>query len=226
MKAIERVRAKLVIIDPLMAIFGNKETYKDSEVRMTLMFVEMLIKHAGVACLIIHHPTKGGGSHSLSRAGGSIAFIEAARSGLIVLKDPTDERKRVLAHIKSNLSAQAASLSFSIVSDEHSGDDRSSLHWQGECRQTLQELLHPPVPVVIQPLGTVRQEILDVLEEYSPEALSVKALAEELPEIGPSQSSQDSQTHGRGRADQKVCQGRVLCFLSIITLPRATYHYP
>ena len=36
----------------------------------------------------------------------------------------------------------------------------------------------------IQPLGTARQEILGVLEEYYPEALSVKALAEELPEIG------------------------------------------
>src|SRR5205807_3103109 len=32
-KAILRVRAKLVVIDPLMAIFGNKDTYKDTEVR-------------------------------------------------------------------------------------------------------------------------------------------------------------------------------------------------
>ncbi len=167
-----------------MAIFGNKDTYKDTEVRMALAPVQMLIEYAGTACLMVGHLTKGGGSSPLSRAGGSIAFTSATRSGLMVLKDPTDESKRVLAHVKSKLSAQAASLSFSIVSDEDSGDNRPSIRWLGECPQTLQELLNPPVPVVIQPLGTARQEILSVLEEYYPEALSVKALAEDLPEIG------------------------------------------
>ena len=39
-------------------------------------------------------------------------------------------------------------------------------------------------PVVMQPLGTARQEILDVLEKSHPKALSVKTLAEEMPEIG------------------------------------------
>jgi hypothetical protein len=126
--------------------------------------------------------TKGDGSTPLSRTDGSMVCITTARSGLIVLKDPTDESKRVLAHVKSNLSAQVASLSFSIVSDEDSADTCPSIHWQGECTQTLQELLN--TPVFIQPLGTARQEILGVLEEYYPEALSVKALAEELPEIG------------------------------------------
>jgi hypothetical protein len=54
-----------------------------------------------------------------------------------VLKDPTDESKRALVHVKSNLSAQAAGLSFSIVSNKDTGDDRPSIRWQGECLQTL-----------------------------------------------------------------------------------------
>jgi hypothetical protein len=152
--AIVRVQAKLVVIDPLMAIFGNKDTYKDTEVRMALAPVQVLIEEAGAACLMVRHLTKGGGSSPLYRAGGSIAFIAIARSGLMVLKDPTDESKRVLVHVKSNLSAEAASLSFSIVSDEDSGDDRPHIRWQGECTQTLQQLLNPPV--AIQPLGTGR----------------------------------------------------------------------
>jgi hypothetical protein len=102
----------------------------------------------------------------------------------MVLRDPTDESKRVLVHIKSNLSAQAPNLSFSIASDENSEDDRPTIRWHGACLQTLQELLNPPVLVVIQSLGTVRQEILSVLGEYYPDPLSVKALAEELPHIG------------------------------------------
>lgn len=182
-KAIERVQAKLVVIDPMMAIFESKDTYKDSEVRMILAPVQMLIEKADAACVMVRHLTKAGGTNALYRAGGSIAFIATARSGLMVLKDPTDENRRVLAHVKSNLSVQAANLSFSVISDEAYGDDRPYICWLGQSNQTLQELLNPPVPTANQSLGTGRQEILRVLEEHYPEALSIKALVEELPEI-------------------------------------------
>ena len=184
LEATRHVRAKLVIIDPLIAILGNKSTYKDTEVRIALEPLQMLIEHFGAACLIIGHPTKGSGKNPLSRPDGWLPFLPIASSGLMVLRDPTDESKRVLAHVKSSLSAQAASLSFSIVSNENSGDDQPSTRWHGACLQTLQELLNPPVPVAIQSLGVARQEILSVLEEYYPDSLSVKALAEELPHIG------------------------------------------
>ena len=89
MEAIQRVRAKLVVIDPLMAIFSNKETYKDSEVKMALALVQMLIEHVGAVCLIVHHQTKGGGSSSPSRAGGSMAFIATTRWGSWCSKIPS-----------------------------------------------------------------------------------------------------------------------------------------
>lgn len=184
LEATRHVRAKLVIIDPLIAILGNKSTYKDTEVRIALEPLQMLIEHFGAACLMIGHPTKGSGKNPLPRPGGWLPFLPIASSGLMVLRDPTDESKRVLAHVKSSLSAQATSLSFSIVSEENSGDDQPSICWHGACLQALQELLNPPVPVIIQSLGTARQEILSVLEEYDPDSLSVKALAEELPHIG------------------------------------------
>jgi hypothetical protein len=184
LEATRHVQAKLVIIDPLIAILGNKSTYKDTEVRISLEPLQMLIEHFGAACLMIGHPTKGSGKNPLSRPDGWLPFLPIASSGLMVLKDPTDESKRVLAHVKSSLSAQAASLSFSIASEENSGDDRPSICWHGACPQTLQELLNPPVPVTIQSLGIARQEILSVLEEYHPDSLPVKALAEELPHIG------------------------------------------
>jgi hypothetical protein len=164
LEAIKRVRARLVIIDPLTAIFGNRSTYEDTEVRAALAPVQMIIEHLGAACLMLRHPTKGSSYNPLSRPSGLLPFLPIAPSGLMVLRDPTDESKRVLVHVKSNLSAQAPNLSFSIVSDENSGDDRPSIRWHGACLQTLQELLNPPV--VIQSLGTARQEILSVLEEY------------------------------------------------------------
>jgi hypothetical protein len=184
LEAMRHVRAKLVIIDPLTTILSSTGTSKDTEMRMALAPVQMLIEHFGAACLMIGYPTKGSGKNPLSRPGGWLPFLPIASSGLMVLRDPTDESKRVLSHVKSTLSAQATNLSFSIVSEENSGDDRPSIRWHGLCLQTLQELLNPPVPVVIQSLGTARQEILSVLEEYYPDSLSVKTLAEELPHIG------------------------------------------
>jgi hypothetical protein len=183
LEAIKSVRARLVIIDPLTAIFGSRGTYKDTEVRAALAPVQMLIEHFEVACLMLRRPTKVSSYNPLSRPSGLLPFIPIVPSGLMVLRDPTDESKRVLVHIKSNLSAQASNLSFSIASDENSGDDLPTIRWHGACLQTLQELLNPPVPVVIQSLGTARQEILSVLEEYYPNPLSIKALAEELPHI-------------------------------------------
>jgi len=183
-KAIERVQAKLVVIDPLMAIFSSKDTYKDNEVRMALAPVQRLIEQAGTACLMVRHLSKTSGTNALYRAGGSIAFIAIARSGLMVLKDPTDESKRVLAHVKSNLSVGAANLSFSVASDEdHGGDNRPYIRWLGATTHTIQELLNPPLPTAIHLLGAGRQEILRVLEEHYPEVLSIKALAAVLPEM-------------------------------------------
>jgi hypothetical protein len=47
----------------------------------------------------IYPRLQGGRSSPPSRTGGSIAFTSAACSELMVLKDPTDESKRVLAHV-------------------------------------------------------------------------------------------------------------------------------
>jgi DNA-binding transcriptional ArsR family regulator len=210
-RAIERVQAKLIIIDPLMAIFGNRDTYKDSEVRMILAPLQMLIEKADATCLVIRHLTKGGGSNALYRAGGSIAFIATARSSLMVLKDPVDETKRVLAHVKSNLSIQAANLSFSIASDEAYGDDRPYICWLGQSSQTLQELLNPSAPTAIQSLGAARQEILSVLQEHYPKAVSAKDLAEALPEINSptlrmtlKRMAEDGQIEKTGRGEYRA----------------------
>lgn len=150
---------------------------------MILAPLQMLIEKADAACLMIRHLTKGGGSNALYRAGGSIAFIATARSSLMVLKDPADETKRVLAHVKSNLSIESESVMFSIESDEEYGDDSPYILWRGKSSHKLHDLLNPPAPTAIQSLGTARQDILSVLQEYYPEALSVKNLAEALPEI-------------------------------------------
>jgi DNA-binding transcriptional ArsR family regulator len=122
-----------------------------------------------------------------------------------------DETKRVLAHVKSNLSIQAANLSFSIASDEAYGDDRPYICWLGQSSQTLQELLNPSAPTAIQSLGAARQEILSVLQEHYPKAVSAKDLAEALPEINSptllmtlKRMAEDGQIEKTGRGEYRA----------------------
>lgn len=178
-EAMKRVSAKLVIIDPVMSILGGKDTYKDNEVRSILAPVQMLIEKAGAACILVRHLTKSRGDNPLYAGGGSIAFIGLARLGLMVMKDPLDEEKCVFVHIKSNIGKLAVPLSYSIVSDEQEGDDRPYVYWQGESQHTLQDLMSQSTS---KP-GSGRLDILRILKERYPEALTPQELQEALPEM-------------------------------------------
>jgi hypothetical protein len=181
MEAMGRVHAKLVLIDPLMSVVDPKQASRDPQLRTVLASLQILIEDAEAACLIVGHPPKAGRKPSHIRE--LRASLSAAASGLLVLQDPTDERKRVLAHITSKLSTKAASLSFHIDCNEDAGERQPSIRWLGACSQTLQDLLNPPASEAALPLGGARQQILKVLEQSHPQALSVKALAEALPEV-------------------------------------------
>jgi archaellum biogenesis ATPase FlaH len=113
-----RVRAaRLLIVDPLMAYLGDKtNSWRDQDVRRALAPVAAMAERTGAAVLIIRHLTKGGGSNAVYRGGGSIGISGAARSVLLVAKDPEDEERRVLASAKSNLSRPPDSLAYRLRS--------------------------------------------------------------------------------------------------------------
>jgi len=137
-EGIERVRARLLVIDPVTAFLtGKADTHKDADVRRVLFQVAELASATGVAVLLVRHLTKTPGGSPLYRGSGSIAFIGAARSGLLVGKDPDDEARRVLAPNKSNLCAPASSLAFHL---ESSGGV-SRVVWDGESRHNAAALV-------------------------------------------------------------------------------------
>ena len=83
------VEAALLVIDPLSAFLGaGVDAHRDANVRQALANVADLAERTGLAVLCVRHLTKGGGSNPLYRGGGSIAFIAAARSGMLLAKDP------------------------------------------------------------------------------------------------------------------------------------------
>ncbi len=133
--------ASLVVIDPLMAFLGGDvNSHRDQDIRRALAPLKKLAEDTGAAIVIVRHLNKAIGGDPLYRGGGSIGIIGAARSGLLVAKDPEDETRRVLAMTKSNLAALMPALGFRIV--EHSG--AIALDWLGKTTHTAASLLAAP----------------------------------------------------------------------------------
>jgi len=134
--AVASVRARLVVIDPVSPfLHGNPNV--DQDVRRALAPVAAFAERAGVAILLVRHLTKAGGSNTLYRGAGSVAFIALARSTLLVANDPDsdDPHRHVLALAKTNL-ASAASLAYRTQAK----GDGLIIEWLGESRQTAQDL--------------------------------------------------------------------------------------
>lgn len=176
--AIQRVDAKLVIIDPVMAILGGRDTYKDNEVRAALAPLKEIAERHNVAIVLIRHVVKGGGEKAIYMGGGSIGFIGLARIGLMAIRNPDDQEQFIFANIKNNLVKASPKLLYRIVSDE-GVDERPYILWEGVSSLTDQELIKPPS----KNTGDNRHEIKRILEDCKPVAKTVAELAEDMPEM-------------------------------------------
>ena len=138
-EAIERVKAKLVIVDVLMAYLPSQtNTYRDQDVRLALApLAEMAGRH-GVTVICVRHLTKAPGGNPIYRGGGSIGIIGGARAGLLVAKDPDNSEMMVLAQTKSNLGPPMPSLTYQI---ETTSNGIPRIVWIGESQQTAASLL-------------------------------------------------------------------------------------
>jgi hypothetical protein len=113
-------QAALVAIDPLTAHLAvSVNSWKDQEVRTALAPLSGLAKETRAAILVVAHLNKGQSDDPLQRLDGSIGIPAAARSVLLLTRDPDDPdgdqgSRRVLAHVGCNLGPLAASLRYEI----------------------------------------------------------------------------------------------------------------
>src|SRR5712691_2824679 len=176
---IDRVGAKLVIIDPLMAVVDARDTSRDSVVRKRLHALLHLLERKQVACVVIRHLTKAGPNKLLYRGGGSIAFIAQARSGLFVIADPQDEARSLLVQSQDNLSALAPSLIYRVCSDSDLGDARGYVEWMGTTPIIPQLYSGSVTPAY----GRLRQRILALFGPGKHEDLTTAEIAEAIPDV-------------------------------------------
>jgi hypothetical protein len=120
--AIDQTSAQLVTIDPLTAYAGTTDTHRDADVRGMLAPVAALAERKGVALACVMHLAKATQRPALYRTAGSIAFTAAARIVLAVAADPTEPERRIVAPVKSNLSAPPAALAYRLTDGRLSWD--------------------------------------------------------------------------------------------------------
>jgi putative DNA primase/helicase len=148
--------AVFIMLDPLMAILDPQLKAKDGQdVRQALTPLARLLERTECACMIIRHFNKGSSDNALLRGAGSMDIIGAARSGLIVVPDPDDNDRHVLALSKHNLSKKTDNLVYRIVADSFG---RPKIEWVGASQHTTTELLSTSKP------SAGRQEILHLLK--------------------------------------------------------------
>ncbi len=103
--ALEELRPRLVIIDPIQAYLGGKlDMHRANETRPMLEALRRLAEEFECAIVCIRHPAKSSAnSKAIHRGLGSIDFIGAARTGLFIEQHPTEPTKVLLAQSKSNI---------------------------------------------------------------------------------------------------------------------------
>lgn len=112
--------SKLVVIDPLTAhLASGVNSWQDQSIRTALAPLHTLAEEQGVAIVVVSHLNKGDSLDPQRRIGGSIGIPAAARSVLLLARDPEDPEgghgnRRILAHVKSNLGQLARSQLYEV----------------------------------------------------------------------------------------------------------------
>jgi AAA domain len=138
--------AGLVVIDPLMAHLGGViNSWKDQMIRQALAPLHAMAEETGAAVLVVAHLNKGQGTDPLQRLGGSIGIPAAARSVLLLGRDPDepDGNRRILAQAKSNLGPLSPSLAFVVegVSVTDTGIEAGVIREVGTSPHGAEDLL-------------------------------------------------------------------------------------
>ena len=103
----QQLKPRLVILDPLQAYFGDDvDMHRANEVRPVMSYLAKLAEEYHAAILLIGHMNKMQGGKSLYRGLGSIDLTAAARSVLLVTRDPADPQNRVIMQIKNILAPE------------------------------------------------------------------------------------------------------------------------
>ncbi len=135
---IQEIKPKLVIVDPLVAYMGGDvDLHKANETREVMARMGRLAEKHHLAIVAVRHLTKGGRDKSIYRGIGSIDLTAAARSVLMIGRNPDDPNEgRVICHIKSNLAPLGRPIGYSLTRKS-----KKPFRWDGIVDYTPEEIM-------------------------------------------------------------------------------------
>jgi len=175
---------RYVVIDPLVAHLPvGLDGHRDQHVRTALAPMAQMAEETGAAVVGIMHLNKTQEQEVLHRVGGSIAFVAAPRSVLLLGRDQQDPDgpTRILAHAKCNIGPKAPSLRLRIEGREIPHDVKpivtSGVAWCGEAPEiTARDLVGPEPPKEADAVGRAKTFLLEVLGQGPVESKKVSRL--------------------------------------------------
>jgi hypothetical protein len=101
--------ARLVIVDPMLASFGLElNAHRDQDVRVVLAQLAAIAARNDCAAVGVMHLNKNPSKDAYVRISSSTGFFNAARSVVLVVRDPDEpEDHRLVAQVKANWSRRA-----------------------------------------------------------------------------------------------------------------------
>jgi len=135
-------RPALLVFDPIQSYLGpGVQMNRAEQVRPILDKLSALAKELDMTVLLISHMSKPGPgvATALDRLLGSSDFRNAARSILIVGRDPENPERRVFAHAKNSLGEAGPSQLYRIV-------EGGCISYEGETSLTADRIIQATEP--------------------------------------------------------------------------------
>lgn len=123
---VKKFKPEVVVLDPIQAYLGNVNMNSTGEVREALKPLKIIAQKYNCAIILIMHLNKNAGvTKATHRTMGSIDFVSASRSVMLIAENPEKKEERLFIPIKTNLMKEneKRTLSFKIT-------DRGIIEWK------------------------------------------------------------------------------------------------
>ncbi|MDO4356542.1 MAG: AAA family ATPase [Clostridia bacterium] len=132
-RQIREVNAKLVVFDPVQSFLpAHVDMNSAADVRPLLEGLRRMCRETGCTVILIEHLNKAAKMKAAYRGIGTVDFINAARSALLVGYHPSDPNMRACVHVKAN-ARMGQAIQFSI-------DSSGRFRWEGTCDVTAEDV--------------------------------------------------------------------------------------
>lgn len=189
-QVLEETGARLLILDPIQAYFGNgADMNRASDIRPIMNRLAKMAERRHCAVILIGHMSKGKNSNGLYRGLGSIDIPAAARSVLLISKMKEEGPDcRIIAHIKSNLAPIGDSVVFRIK-------ENSKIAWIRKSTLTAEEIVEKvgeepkgkgskATILLLEMLSTGERLATEIIEECARQGIAERTINKAKSKLG------------------------------------------